>query len=89
MIRIHDPANLGSTLADIRTLHGIRRRDLARTLATATGLKPMSLDVKLWRWETGDTTPSLPSLAAWLDALGYRLAPVPDDQADTDRRTTA
>jgi hypothetical protein len=87
-IRLTDPTNLGPALADPRRMHGIGRRDLARRIAATTGLKPLSLDVKLWRWETGDTCPSLPSLPAWPDALAYDLALIPRAD-DTDRRTTA
>jgi transcriptional regulator with XRE-family HTH domain len=78
MIRIGDPARIGTAVEAIRTMLGLSRRDLARALATRTGRSPEAWNSQLWSWER-DRSPNPASLSPVLAELGYQLAIVPID----------
>lgn len=77
VIRISDPTRLGQTLGTLRITHGHTRVNIARTIANTTGRTEDGLKLMLWRWDTGRDVPTLSSLGAYLNALGYDLALIP------------
>lgn len=77
MIRLTDPTRIGPALAEVRNLQLTTRRQLARTIAAATGRTETSVNAQLWTWDVGTRKPDLASLGVLLDALGYDLALVP------------
>lgn len=81
MIRIADPSKLGLALRDIRTLLGYNRRELARTIAEATGRHEGGVYRQIQEWDVGHHSPTSRALGPVLDALGYDLALVPREDA--------
>lgn len=79
MIRISDPTRLGQVLGTLRVTDGHTRVSVARTIADTTGRTEDGLKLMLWRWDTGRDVPTLGSLGAYLDALGYDLALIPKE----------
>lgn len=80
MIRL-DPARIGPTLVALREELGWCRADLARHLAERTGRDLHSHRSQLWKWEHGNCSPDLPSLADLLDVLGVDMAFIPREDA--------
>ena len=77
MIRIADPSNLGTALRDIRHLLGYNRREIARTIAEATGRHEGGIYRQIQEWDVGHHSPTARALGPILDALDYDLALVP------------
>lgn len=80
-IRIKDPSNLGIALRDIRNLLGYNRRELARTIAQATGRSEAGVYRQIQEWDAGLHSPTSRALGPILDALGYDLALIPREDS--------
>ncbi|GIE30150.1 hypothetical protein Ait01nite_031950 [Actinoplanes italicus] len=89
MIRIDDPAGLGAALGQVRAQLQIGRRELARSIAEATGRDASAVNSQLWGWENGDYAPNPTSLGPVLAALGYQLALVPLGQSGPETGLSA
>lgn len=82
-MRLTDPTRIGAALADVRTMLGITRRQVARAIAEKTGRTETSVNAQLWTWEVppGESSlgrrPDLASLAPYLDVIEFDLALVP------------
>jgi hypothetical protein len=74
VIRIADPSNLGTALRDIRNVLGYNRRELARTIAAATGRVESGVYRQLAEWDYSVHSPTARALGPILDALGFDLA---------------
>lgn len=81
MIRLTDPGRIGPALAEVRGLHGMSRRQLARTIAERTGRGITSVNAQLWGWDVGEAQPTFAALVPMLEALGYDLALIPREEA--------
>jgi hypothetical protein len=74
VIRIADPSNLGIALRDIRNVLGYNRRELARTIAAATGRHEGGVYRQIQEWDRGIHSPTARALGPVLEALDFDLA---------------
>jgi transcriptional regulator with XRE-family HTH domain len=72
MIRIHNLANLGAIIRDLRHMHLLTQRGLAADTGCAQG--------QISDWERGAKIPETATLAGLLKRLGYEMAFVPLDE---------
>lgn len=81
-IIIDTPADLGTALADYRTMLGYSRQQLAQQIADAGGGNAATVYAQIYRWETGAADPSASRLGPLLAALGCDLALIPKNEPD-------
>jgi hypothetical protein len=78
MIPVPDATRLGRSLADVRQMLGMSRREAARRIAEMTGRSETSVNAQLYSWECEPGTryhrqPDLASLVPYMVVLGIRL----------------